>query len=91
MKKFMGIFAVIVVIVALAMLHLYIFTRSIRLKYEVADLRARFQKIYRSNRLLRSVVAERESLDRIEKIAKAEGRMYYPEEVTYIMITEEAR
>jgi len=91
MRKFMGISAVLVIIVALAMLHLYIFTRSIRLKYEVADLHVRFQKIYRSNRYLSSVVAERESLGRIEKIAKAEGRMYYPEEVTFIMITEEAQ
>lgn len=91
MKKFINIFLAVALILVLAMLHLYIFTRSISLKYEVADLKDKFQKIYRSNRYLSSLVAKKESLDRIERIAKEKGRMYYPKEVSYIMISEEAR
>jgi len=77
-------------IVILALLHLYIFTRSISLKYNIARLKIEFGKHYQENRKLNNWVAREESLDKVERVATGSLNMFYPEQVNYIVITGEA-
>jgi cell division protein FtsL len=78
-------------IVLLALVHLYIFTRSIGLKYNIARLRIEFSRHYQENRKLNNWVARAESLDKVERVATGSLNMFYPEKINYIIITGEAR
>lgn len=88
--KFMQAISVLAAIVFLAIIHLYIYTKNITLKFEVNDLKVKLSNIRSINRQLGSLVAQKESLDRVEKIAKQKLGMTYPEEIIYLETTLEA-
>ncbi len=76
----------IIIILALALTHLYIFTSSIGLKYNVAKLKIEHQKLYSENRRLNYLIARGESLPKIDEIASSKLSMVYPEKINYIVI-----
>ncbi|OGC21745.1 hypothetical protein A3J90_00480 [candidate division WOR-1 bacterium RIFOXYC2_FULL_37_10] len=79
----------LIVILFLVLLHLYIQTKSITLKYEGTNLKIKLKDIKIKNRILASMLAKEESLYRIEKRAKEELGMSYPKDINYIIIREE--
>jgi hypothetical protein len=78
------------IIVVLAFIHLFFFAQSVSLKYELTDLKMKFMEIYQKNRYTQSVLAGRESLELVEKAARKLD-MVYPENINYIILSEEAR
>ncbi len=87
--KFRRAVFILTVIVALAGIHLYIYTQNIGLKYRITDLKIKLGELRSKNRKLGSQVAKKESLDYIEKTAKEKLNMIYPEEVNYILYGSE--
>lgn len=83
--KFRRAVLILIIFVALAGIHLYIYTQNIGLKYKVTDLKIKLSKIVSKNRSMVSQVAKKENLHYIEKIAREKLNMVYPEEVNYIL------
>lgn len=75
---------ILTVIFTLAGIHLYINTQNIDLNYKVTDLKIKLNEIRSKNRNLGSQVAIKEDLSNIERIAREQLKMFYPEEITYI-------
>jgi len=85
-------FVILTVLVALSVVHLAIYTNSIKISYEINDLKQQIDKLRDSNRYLNYLVAKEEALPRIEQIAKGRLNMIYPEKINYIIIaTGEAK
>jgi cell division protein FtsL len=82
--KFRQAILVLIVFVALAGIHLYINTQNIGLKYRVTDLKIKLSEIRSKNRLVISQVAGKEDLSRIEKYARENLKMTYPDKINYI-------
>jgi len=80
--------AALVIILAFVLLHLYIQTKSITLKYEVTNLKIKLKEIKSKNRMLAADLSKEESLNKIEKTAKEELGMDYPANVNYIVRKE---
>jgi cell division protein FtsB len=87
--KFRRAVFILIVIVALAGIHLYIYTQNIGLKYRITDLKIKLGELRSKNRKLGSQVAKKESLVYIEKTAKEKLNMIYPEKVNYILYGSE--
>jgi cell division protein FtsL len=83
--KFRSAVFILVIFVALAGIHLYIYTQNVSLQYRVADLKARLSAVQSENRELGSRVAQRENLSQVEKTAKEKMGMFYPEKINYIL------
>ena len=92
-KKFgVGIyFWLIAFLLGLMLLHLYIFTKSVATKYEIADLKVKLKELKSRNRVIASKLANEESLPKIEKESSEKLKMYYPETVNYIVVSGEAK
>lgn len=88
--KFRRAVFILIVFVALAGIHLFIYTQNINLKYKITDLKLKFQEIRSKNQQVGSQVAKKENLSYIEKIAKEKLNMFYPKEVIYIQASNEA-
>ncbi|OGB87089.1 hypothetical protein A3H38_02025 [candidate division WOR-1 bacterium RIFCSPLOWO2_02_FULL_46_20] len=88
--KFRRAVLVIVVLVALAGIHLFINTQNISLKYKLTDLKTEYSKIHSRNQELGSQVAEKEDLHRIEQAAREKLNMAYPDQVNYVLASKEA-
>jgi len=80
--------ATLVFLVILAVIHLYIYTQNMNLKYSVTDLKIKLGNLRSKTRLLGSQVARQENLERIEKKARKELGMTYPRDVNYILIPQ---
>ena len=74
----------------LVLLHLFIFTQSVALKYDVANITLKLRAAKSTNRLLANRLSAAESLVEVEKKAQKLG-MHYPERVNYIVLTSEAK
>ncbi len=83
--KFKRAVLVLIIFVALAGIHLYIYTQNISLKYKVTDLKIKLSKIVSKNRNMISQVAKKENLKSIENYARKKLDMIYPKEVNYIL------
>lgn len=83
-------FYLIFVVLILMLVHLYIFTKSITLKYELTDMKIKYRELKSQSRFLSSQISRAESLDLIEAKAKSIG-MDYPESVNYIIMSEEVK
>ena len=75
----------IIIVVILALVHLFIFTGSIGLNYDLVKKKEAFKKFYQENRRLNYLLARGESLDKVEQIATTKLEMIYPESVNYII------
>lgn len=75
---------------AFMLLHLFIFTQSIALKYEVTNLKLKYKEIKSKNRNLSYELSKKEALPKIEQLAAKLG-MSYPERVNYIVLSTEAK
>ncbi|MBN2058494.1 MAG: hypothetical protein JW782_06845 [Candidatus Saganbacteria bacterium] len=82
---------ILLVMVALAGLHLYINTQNIGLQYQVTELRSELDELRSANRLLGSQAAAKERLDLIETKALEKLGMIYPEKINYVPATDEAK
>lgn len=71
-------------IVILAIVHLYINTKNISLKYQTTDLKIHLNELKSQRRLLESRVAKSQSPALVEKIAKEKLNMTYPSKMHYI-------
>ena len=84
----MRIYIVLIsIVIVLALTHLFIFTGSIGIKYDLARQKVEFQKIYQENRVLNYLLAKGQSLGHIEELAKSKLSMVYPEKVDYIIVS----
>jgi len=79
------------IILCLILLHLYIYTKNITIKYEVANLKIKQKELKSKNRILKSNFASEKSLQKIEKTAKEELNMDYPKDVHYIILKGEEK
>ncbi len=82
----------IILVLLLALTHLFIFTGSVGLKYDSVKLKMEFEKSYQENRMLRCLESKGESLGRVEQLARTKMDMIYPNNVEYIIdASKEAR
>ncbi len=79
------------ILLFLLIMHLYISTKSVALKYEVAKLKIGYRELKGKNRFLAGKVSAQESLTRIESKSAKALNMHYPEKVIYIVATKEAK
>ena len=84
--KILRAFAILIIFVSLAAVHLAIYTSSIKTGYEIDDLKKQLDKVRDENRNLSYLVAKNEALPRIEQIAKGKLKMVYPEKIEYIFM-----
>jgi cell division protein FtsB len=75
---------------ALAGIHLYIYTQNINLKYKVTDLKIKLAEVRSKNRELGSQIAQKENLSYIEKVAKEKLNMIYPAKINYVLPSSKA-
>jgi cell division protein FtsL len=85
--KILRPFAILIVFVLLSVVHLAIYTSSIKTGYEIDEVKSKLEKIRTENRYLNYLVAKEEALPRIEKVAKQKLKMVYPEKMNYIIIS----
>ncbi|KAF0133424.1 MAG: hypothetical protein FD145_1287 [Candidatus Saganbacteria bacterium] len=83
MKKYAWCFFLVLV---LALVHLFIVTSSVGLKYNAASLKIKYGKLYAESRRLNYFVAKKENLSRIDSMAVSKLGMVYPEKIDYIVI-----
>ncbi len=76
------------IILVLVLLHLYIFTTSFTMKYEITNMKVKLKGLKSINRFLSSRLSADESLPEIEKKASQMG-MSYPDRVNYVSLTSE--
>jgi hypothetical protein len=78
------------VILSLGLIHLYINTQNIALKFRVTENKIKVNELRSQNRLLGSQVARKEDLAQIEKIALSNLNMEFPAKVIYLAASKEA-
>jgi cell division protein FtsL len=83
--KILRAFAILVIFLLLSLVHLTIYTNSIKTGYEIDDLKKKLESIRPENRYLNYLVAKEEALPRIESVAKGKLNMVYPEKMNYII------
>lgn len=81
---------VLFLILAMGLVHLYINTQNIALKYKITENKVGLNELRSQNRLLGSQVAGKEDLGQIEKIAQTSLNMAYPAKITYLALSREA-
>ena len=77
--------AILLLFLAFAAVHLYIYVQNIRLKYQITDAKIIFNELNSQNRLLGSQVSRDENLSVIEKLAKEKLGMVYPDDLHYVL------
>jgi len=88
--KIFRAFAILILFVALAAVHLAIYTSSIKKGFEIDDLKKQLDAIRNENRYMSYLVAKEEALPRIEQVAKNKLKMEYPENMNYIVVSSES-
>lgn len=83
--------AVLFIIVAMGLVHLYIYTKIAVTGYKIGTRDRQLSNLRSSNRELAAVAAQRESLSRIEPLAKGGLKMVTPQRINYIIASEEGR
>lgn len=83
--------AILALFLALAGIHLYISARNIGLKYKITDLKIKLAELSSLSRTLGSQMSQGEDLGYIEKTAKTQLGMIYPEDITYIVMSAKGR
>jgi len=81
---------VLFLILAMGLVHLYINTQNIALKYKVTENKVGLNDLRSQNRLLGSQVARKEDLGQIERTAQTNLNMVYPTKITYLVVSKEA-
>jgi len=83
--------AILVLFLALAGVHLFIYAKNIGLKYRITDLKIKLAELNSLSRQLGSQMSQEEDLGRVEEYAKGKLGMVYPENVTYIVLSGSGR
>jgi cell division protein FtsB len=83
--------AILVLFVILAGIHLFISAQNIGLKYKITDLKIKLAELNSLSRTLGSRMSQGEDLSYIEKTAKTKLGMYYPDDITYIVMSAKGR
>ena len=79
------------ILLAFVLLHLYIFTKNITLKYEVVRFKVKLKELKSENRFLSSKLSAAEALPKIAQKAQSSLNMYYPEKMNYVITTKEVK
>ena len=82
-------FGWILFLIILALVHLYVYTKNVGINYEIEAMKETFNKLYSENHYMASEISALSRLDRIEKLAKENLKMVYPEKVNYLIVTQE--
>lgn len=90
-KKYRQIVFLFFLVIVFALVHLYIQNKSISLKYGYAKEKVKFQKLYDQNRYYSYLASKKGALNIIEEKARRNLGMDYPENITYIIASEEAK
>ena len=80
---------ILAVLVVFAGVHLFFYTQNIGIKYRATDAKIKLQDLKSNNRALESQLAAQENLWSIEKTAKEKLKMFYPEQINYILPSEQ--
>ena len=80
----------VLILIALALVHLYVYTKNVGLNYDCETLKEQFNALYSENHFLASEVSYLSRLDRIEDYAKTKLDMEYPAKITYLIVSQEA-
>jgi len=76
---------------SVAIVHLMIYANTASVGYKADGLKKELSALRSGNRSLAAEAAKKESLDRVENIAKTQLKMITPERIKYIVVTEESR
>jgi len=87
MNKILRALFVVALIAVLSAIHLTIFNQNINRSYKIGEQNRKLDVLRNTNRFLNYKVAQKESLERIEDIAKNKLNMVYPKDVKYLLIT----
>jgi cell division protein FtsB len=79
--------AILVLFLTLAGIHLFIAARNMALTYRRSDLKIKLAELNSLSRQLGSQMSQEEDLDQVEKYAKTNLGMIYPDNVTYIVMS----
>ncbi len=86
--KFRSAVFILVIFVILSVIHLFINTQNIGLKYKVTDLNTKLSELKNKNRALGIQIAQKENLALIEQYAKEKLKMIYPDKINYVVIQD---
>jgi cell division protein FtsL len=81
--------AILITFLLLSAIHLYIYVQNVTLKYQLTDLKIKLSELNSRKRELKIKVAEKENLAVVEKIAREQLGMFYPEKIIYLLVTRE--
>ena len=84
MKKPVKSFLIVLVLLSLSALHLTIYNQNINRSYKIGKLNKKLTLLRNQNRYLNYKAAKKESLERIEQIAKTRLNMVYPKDIKYL-------
>jgi cell division protein FtsB len=79
-------FSILILFLALAAIHLAIYTSSIKTGYDINDLKKKLNVVHTENRYLNYLVAKEEALPKIEQASKNKLKMSYPKDMNYIIV-----
>jgi hypothetical protein len=85
--KMLRAFSILVLFVALAAIHLAIYTSSIRASYDIGGIKDKLKAVRSENRYLNYLAAKEGALAKIDSVAKGKLKMVYPEKMNYVTIT----
>jgi len=77
---------ILILIIVLSVIHLSLYSRNVKLKYEIAGQKNTNIKLQREIRSLNSISAKKKDLNRIEYIAIKKLYMIRPDDITYIKL-----
>ena len=79
----------IILLILLAIFHLYIYTKNIGINYDIESLKDTFNELYSENHYLASEISSLSRLSRIEELAKNKLGMEYPVQISYLVASSE--
>ena len=78
------------ILIVLALLHLYIYTKNVGVNYEIEAMKTQFSDLYSENHYLASEISAQSRPDRIEDYAKNKLGMEYPVQINYLIVSQES-
>jgi cell division protein FtsB len=83
--------AILVLFLALAGTHLFVYAQNMVLTYQITDLKMKRAELSSLTRTLGGQAARGEDLAYIEKTAEGKLEMIYPADITYIVVSAPRR
>lgn len=84
------ILPILFLLMGIGIVHIFINTQIAYVGYNINSAKKEFSSLRDKNRDLAAKVAKKESLWRIDSVAKNKLNMHAPEKINYIIVSEEA-